>query len=452
MPIRAEIEFSNSQELEEYDFEKPVAVAVANATRLVSEDTDNPSHWGQLGKLMHAHEVFDRATASYLRAFELEPSNTSWLYLSAVAMQTTDPVQAAANLKECIQQGFDEPFVVLRLAELLERTGERDRAEELYLSALDVYPDSPHALIGLARLAMLNDNLDSAAARLERARTITPSHGPIYPLLVQVYRKVGRDDESRVAEMLMHTYTQAIPIADPLLDEVKSLGLSSNALSIRGMDLAARGRLEEAEELFRRVLEMRENQVRDAVNLGVVLARQGRFDEAIEVLTHARSYAPDHVGLLSNLGLALSENGDLAKSKAMLEHALEQDPQHSESLFNMANLHLKVQRFEEAIKLLTQALQANPGMLEARFNLGAAYASTADFKSAIREWELLSRLNPSDSNVLFLLGSAYVRTDQFEKATDCFRRGLETNPKDARFQRALDALTKGNGQESVRDP
>ena len=421
-------------------FELPVAVALANATRRVSEHPESPSHWGQLGKLLHAHEMFDRAVEAYDKAFELQPDNLSWLYLSSVASQNVDPNQAIARLQNCLELGFAKPFVALRLANQLERAGRLDAARKQYLSALATGSRPIHALIGMARLDLKSGLFGAAVVWLEEAREIAPMHGPTYPLLVQVYRKLEREDESRIAEILTHTYTQAIPITDPILAEVEALGISSNALSARGLLLASQGRLQEAEELFERVLNVRDGQVRDAINLGVVLARQQRFDEAIEVFTQAASSAPDHVGLLTNLGMALAQNGMLSDARESLERALQLNPSYPEALFNLANLHIRDKRFEDAASLLARALDANPGMLEARYNLAAALATIGKLDSAIQEWELLTKLRPSDGNVLYLLGSAYAQTSQNDKAVEQFERGRDAHPQDSRFRAALEAL------------
>lgn len=421
-------------------------MALSNATRRVSEQPEDPSHWGHLGKLLHAHEMFDRAVAAYDKAFELQPDNLSWLYLSSIASQSVDPDQAIERLQKCLERGLAKPHVALRLANQLERAGRLDAARSRYLAALATGSKSIHALVGLARLDLRSKLFDSAAQRLEDAREIAPSHGPIYPLLVQIYRKLEREQESRLAEMLTHTYTQAIPVPDPILAEVEALAKSSNALSTRGLLLASQGRLQEAEDLFRRVLDVRKGQIRDAINLGVVLARQRRFEEAIDVLTQAASNAPDHVGLLTNLGMALAQNGMLTDAREKLQRALQLNPSHPEALFNLANLHIQEEGYDEAIPMLARALDANPGMLEARYNLAAALATTGKLDSAIQEWELLAKLRPSDRNVLYLLGSAYAQTRQNDKAIEKFERGRDIHPQDERFQRALDTLnidTKG---------
>ncbi len=448
LPLNAAPVSSNAHSHDGAGFELPVAVAVANATRRVSESPENPDHWGHLGKLLHAHEELDRAVSAYDKAFALQPDNLTWRYLSATALQSLEPSQAIERFQECIQQGFDRPFVRLRLARELERAGELDAAKMYYTSVLESDSRSVHALIGLSRLNLRANQWDSAVARLESAREIAPSHGPIYPLLVQIYRKLNRKDGSRIAEILTYTYTQAIPIPDPILSGVESLGISSNALSKRGLSFASQGRMQEAEEIFRLVLELRKGQVRDAINLGVALARQGRLDEAIDVFTEARRDAPDHARLLTNLGQALAENGSLPEAKAALERALRLDPHQPEALYNMANLHLQERRLEAAIPLLSQALDTNPGMLQARYNLASAFAAIGKLDNAIQQWELLAKLRPSDGNVLFLLGSAYVQTQQYDEAMDRFSKGRDAHPKDERFQRALDALSPGNNPVS----
>ena len=422
------------------NFELPVAVALANATRKVSEEPNNSDHWGHLGKLMHAHEMYERAAKAYDKASELDPQEPAWLYLSGVASQHTDPNRAIQRLQACLDAGLDQSFVLLRLAQLLDRSGNPQQAQQHYEATLNSSPKSVHALVGLARLDMRKRKFNSALTRLQRAREIGPSHGPIYPLMAQALSYFDRNEEARFAEILTLTFDQPIPMLDPLVDQVKTLGLSSNALTNRGLRLAAQGKLKEAETLFRRVMDLRKGQVRDSINLGIAIARQNRTDEAIDVFQSAREFAPDHVGLLANLGLALMQKGQIDSAEKTIARALDLDPDHPDALFNMAGVHVRKRQFDEVISLLSHLLELNPGILEARYNLGAAFAAMENFEKATEEWELLSKLKPDDANLLFHLGSAYVRLGQMDKAVSAFGRGRDADPRDPRSQRALETL------------
>ncbi|MDZ4179480.1 MAG: tetratricopeptide repeat protein [Coriobacteriia bacterium] len=68
--------------------------------------------------------------------------------------QSTPAARAVANLLEVVEENRDDPIARLRLADALAAAGRLREAGEQYQTVLELRPDDPQALAGLALLAM----------------------------------------------------------------------------------------------------------------------------------------------------------------------------------------------------------------------------------------------------------------------------------------------------------
>src|SRR5271166_4225334 len=70
---------------------------------------------------------------------------------------------------------------------------------------------------------------------------------------------------------------------------------------------------------YRKVLELRPNEVQAKVNLGAALAHAGQFDEAIAIDRSALTAAKDKNPVLLNLALAYYKKGDFENARQQFE-------------------------------------------------------------------------------------------------------------------------------------
>jgi len=94
------------------------------------------------------------------------------------------------------------------------------------------------------------------------------------------------------------------------------------ALDALGNLQAERGKMQDAEESFRRVLAQAPDDLTALSNLGVLLAKEGRLSESIAVLQKAFSKNQDLPGLSMNLARAECMNGDDADARTTLQTTL----------------------------------------------------------------------------------------------------------------------------------
>jgi cytochrome c-type biogenesis protein CcmH/NrfG len=85
-------------------FDPEVRDAILTAYRQAESQPSNGQASGRLGMVLHAHAVYDQATAAYQRAIRLEPKEFAWrYYLALTDGQAYGPEQGLARLSEALR-------------------------------------------------------------------------------------------------------------------------------------------------------------------------------------------------------------------------------------------------------------------------------------------------------------------------------------------------------------
>lgn len=148
--------------------------------------------------------------------------------------------------------------------------------------------------------------------------------------------------------------------------------MTAAALNNEGRLLQAEGRDDEAEQRFRRALELDPERPETRVNLGILLAETGRTDQALPQLEQAVGEAPESVQARLNLARALSLAGRWNDAVAQYDAALELAPGEPSLLSFRAQALLEAGRAGEAAAAFGELVAERPD--EALFRIREAQA------------------------------------------------------------------------------
>lgn len=215
-------------------------------------------------------------------------------------------------------------------------------------------------------------------------------------------------------------------------------------------------RLSEAEENFKRAIEINENVAAAQYGLGQAALSKRSYADAARYLEKALALSPESNRLHYALAMAYRGLGklDQAQSQLALSGTVGvrvTDPLLDElqGLIKGARLHLirgrtalEARRFSEAADQFRKAVAAQPDSLPAHFNLGAALSQTGDLPGAIAEFEESLRLDPNHPNAHYNLGILLVQLNRSEDAIAHLRTAVNDAPSDtsARFSLAQELL------------
>lgn len=255
-------------------------------------------------------------------------------------------------------------------------------------------------------------------------------------------------------------YEDALASLDIMLDrDPENLA----ALSLRGKVYIAMGDLDQAEETFRRCLEIdpansdvvaglcrveamrgRHERVIELAQIGresrspfglfdaievQALMTLGREEEADALLASALTEKPDDADLLSVYAERQIKQGNDAEAEAALTRAVAKSPFHGRSRRQLGELLARSGRPEDAIEVYKQMLRIQPDDADAYFAIGSILLDS-DPNAALPYLEEACRLAPSRIFFLTSLGIAYLKDGRMTEAEATLRRAIALSPDD----------------------
>ena len=188
------------------------------------------------------------------------------------------------------------------------------------------------------------------------------------------------------------------------------------------------GRLQEAERLYRRLLEDDPDHADANHLLGVIALQTGADEAARELIERAVGRDPDVADYHGNLGLALQALGRLDEAAESFARALRLNPRFAAAHNNLGNV-LKAQgRMDEAEAAYRRAIEVAPDYAEAHGNLGNALAARGRLEEAVPCYRRALGLDPRHARAHNNLGNALQRLGRLPDAIECYRRALEIAP------------------------
>src|ERR1700736_2920364 len=103
---------------------------------------------------------------------------------------------------------------------------------------------------------------------------------------------------------------------------------------------------------YRKILELRPNEVEAKVNLGAALAHVGQFDEAIAIYRSALTSLKDKNPVLLNLALAYYKKGDLENARQQFEILRDAQPETLQVVILLGDCDVRLAKTDAAVNLL----------------------------------------------------------------------------------------------------
>jgi Tfp pilus assembly protein PilF/arylsulfatase A-like enzyme len=211
----------------------------------------------------------------------------------------------------------------------------------------------------------------------------------------------------------------------------RALGYEPNFADARnslGLLFQKRGRADEALEEFKRVVAVDPDYAEAHNNIGIILKDRGRKDEAVAAFRRAIQADPDFSGSYSNLALVLEDSGQFKEAEAQFRNALRRDPGNVAVRTNFGGLLYLMERYDEARQELERATALDPAYASAWNNLGAALGRLGRVDQEIAAYRKAAELDPGYADVHHNLGLALIKSGSAEAGEAEIRRALAIDP------------------------
>jgi tetratricopeptide (TPR) repeat protein len=417
-------------EISGLDTEVQLQVRDAHAGLLtaIEDGTVSSDRYGRLGMLFSSYGLTNAAEVSYLNARILAPGDFRWsYYLSLLYEETSKIDQAIDSLERALELQPDYVAGLARLGDLLVGQDRSGEARELFSSALALDDQCARCLAGLGRIELQERQFQRAADFLEQALAVAPWASTLRYPLAQAYRGLGEDAkaeaqlQARDAAALNTGIGRRIDkpgAPDPLLDELRAVGIAGNVA------YEARGAL---------------------------AAREGRWTEALEEFTKMVEADPTNAVSRNVLATALLATGNRDQARLHYQEALRLDPSHAGANLQLGIFLVEDRQESDAIAHFRRAVEFDPGSNVAYLNLAAALLRTGEAGESAEVYGDLLELDPSNAPARLGRAFALIRAGRHAEARTRLEEDVRARPNELAFPHTLARLLAASPDDAVRD-
>ena len=154
------------------------------------------------------------------------------------------------------------------------------------------------------------------------------------------------------------------------------------------------GRLSEAEEIYRRILQSPPQHFESHFLLGVICAQRGHHVDAVRQFDIAVKLNPKNASVHNSRGVAFGKLKRVAEALASFDRAIALQPNNAEAHSNRANALRELDRAAEALTSSNRAIALKPDYAEALNNRANVLLRLKRYEEAVGDLERVLRINP----------------------------------------------------------
>jgi len=173
--------------------------------------------------------------------------------------------------------------------------------------------------------------------------------------------------------------------------------LSLEQALLRANALHSAGRLNEAENIYQRILTAAPNEPNALCYLGVMAVQRKQYEKAISLLERSSAVAPQNPLAQNNLGVACAALKDTQRAMAHYRAAIDTKPDYVAPRKNLGHLLIETGAYAEAYNMFNQMIGETPTSAPAHLGAGKAAWKLGDFALAKR---YLQKTISLDSNLV----------------------------------------------------
>ncbi|MEW6218413.1 MAG: tetratricopeptide repeat protein [Thermodesulfobacteriota bacterium] len=307
---------------------------------------DHAEAWYWLGTAANAMEEWPAAEKAFRMALAENPAAVAAGHGLAVALvRQSRPEEALEVTRGLLAFRREDAAVWLDIGLIEMALAHPTQAKQALAQAAQLAPWDPRPQGGLVDIARGEGNWIGVVAALNRVTHIDPG-------AVQVWIELAE------ALCKLHRYTRGLAAAD------RALALAPgqpDALLLKGMALAALGRMREAIDTLRAGLDGQPaNPAWGWNSLGRIYSFLGLWPEAIEAFREAVRLDPANLAWTGELGVALKDGGLRQEALFLFERLADQKPEDPFPWRQLGYTNALLFRPEAAIPALERSLALDP--------------------------------------------------------------------------------------------
>lgn len=194
------------------------------------------------------------------------------------------------------------------------------------------------------------------------------------------------------------------------------------------------GRLEDADQIYRNILEQDPTHGAALHLSGLVNYEQGRFSEALSLVARALKANPKSADVLIDYSVILQALDRSEEALAQFDQLLNRCPEDARLHYNRGNTLKRLARYDDALASYDRAIELAPDLVVAHQNRAATLVALNRNEEALADYDRVLELlvDPADRVSLLVDRSRVLsRLKRYEEAWEDCEKALERSPDSA---------------------
>ena len=289
--------------------------------------------------------------------------------------------------------------------------------------ALQLNPGHSHAHNQMGVLLLSQNQVDEAEKEFRKSMELDQGNLTAMKNLAFLMVRTGRVNEA--VPLIRHLEPHFPEVKDWLPKEEPRPEEDPIQAGIR---LQMNGRLDEAERIYRGILDKDPKNPDPHHLLGIIAYQTGRYNEAVSLINKAVSLNKSNPAFFCNLGLAHAGLREFDQAVTAYHRALKLHPRYPEALNNLGNTYRELDKVEETVECYRKALALVPGSAEVLYNLGSACHEAGKMEEAFDCYHRALAIVPDSPDIYNNLAVIYKDRKEYDKAVECAHRALKLRP------------------------
>jgi len=193
-------------------------------------------------------------------------------------------------------------------------------------------------------------------------------------------------------------------------------------------ELHQTGNLDEAERLYKVILDNDPNHAAVLEALGRICLQRGRWEEAMQMIGLSLAIDANQPHALNNLGIILHKLERLDEALFSYERAIELKPDYAVAYCNRGNTLQQLKRFDAALASHNKAIALKPEFAEAHSNRGNVLREIKRLYEALSSYDKAIALKPSYAEAYNNRGNVLGELKRYYEALFSYDRAIALKP------------------------
>lgn len=359
----------------------------------------------------------------------------------------------------------DQPEELYVLADTLYQLGFLAETKAIYEHLLIDFSHDDELKIGLAEIAIEEDDIDGAMDWLMAIEEESPAYPQALLVSADLYQVQGLYEVSEqklllakellpdepiltfaLAELyfVMGKYAQAIygyeELSEAGLGEISGINLAQRI----GSAYSAVGDFEQAITYLE--LAEKENETTDLLfELGFTYLQNKEYRRASETLFKLKELDPSYTSLYPYLAKSLEEENQLDRATEVIREGLRADQYNPELFYYAADLFLKLGDEEQGEYYYQESLELNPDNETVQLALINLYLKQERFSEAVVKIETALENEEADAQFYWSLALAQEGLENYAKAAEAYQTAYPSFTRNKDFLKAYALFLREEG-------